>query len=202
MAHNTTPRRATRLMAHPLKGGRVLACLAVLGGMVGTMGSQPACAAAAQNEAAAPHAVVLSKSAQAIRQEATQVGEARFSAPDYKPGEIEHIVLFAFKPTATPAQRQEVTRRFLALAQQSRRPDGTRVIKSLEAGPQSSGEGADLGLDYGYVVRFASAGDRNYYVGRPLMHSAGHFDPAHDAFKAFAAPYLANVVVFDFTPTP
>lgn len=203
-APNPAPQHRTGHRAAPAKGRVwVMGLVAVMAGMGGAMPLAYAAPATPAHGATRPAAtVVLSKSAQAVRQEALQVGAARFTAPDYKPGVVEHIVLFQFKPTATPAQRQEVTKRFMALAQQARRADGTLVIKSLEAGPQKSGEGADLGLDYGYVVRFASAGDRNYYVGRPIVHEAGQYDPAHDAFKAFAAPYLANVVVFDFTPTP
>lgn len=145
---------------------------------------------------------MLDNAALAVQREAAQSGEARFTAPDYKPGTVRHMVMFQFKPSATQAQRAEVTQRFMALAQLSRRPDGTPVITALEAGPQDSGENADLGLDYGYLVSFKSAGDRNYYVGRPIVQKEGHFDPAHDAFKTFAGPYLQKVVVFDFPVTP
>ncbi|KXV59189.1 MULTISPECIES: Dabb family protein [Acetobacter] len=144
----------------------------------------------------------LDKAAQAVQALVRQVGEDRFTAPDFRPGVVRHMVMFQFRPETTQAQRQEVTRRFLALAQASRRPDGSAVIQALEAGPQTSGENADLGLDYGYLVTFRSEGDRNYYVGRPIVQGHGHYDPAHDAFKAFAAPYLAKAVVFDFTVTP
>ncbi|WP_338077287.1 Dabb family protein [Acetobacter cibinongensis] len=150
---------------------------------------------------AAP-APTLGSAALAVQKDVAQVGEARFTAPDYKPGTVRHMVMFQFKPSATQAQRAEVTKRFMALAQLSRRPDGTSVIAALEAGPQNSGENADLGLDYGYLVSFKSAGDRNYYVGRPIVQKAGYFDPAHDAFKTFAGPYLQKVVVFDFPVTP
>ncbi|ASC06812.1 hypothetical protein WSS15_19770 [Acetobacter pasteurianus] len=137
--------------------------------------------------------------AQATHALVKQIGEQRFTAPDFRPGTVRHMVMFQFRHTATTAERQEVTRRFLELATHSRRPNGAPVVASLEAGPQNSGENADLGLDYGYLVTFRSEGDRNYYVGRPIVHTSGCFDPAHDAFKKFAAPFLANVVVFDFT---
>lgn len=141
----------------------------------------------------------LDPAAQATHALVKQIGEQRFTAPDFRPGTVRHMVMFQFRPTATAAERQEVTRRFLELATHSRRPNGAPVVASLEAGPQNSGENADLGLDYGYLVTFRSEGDRNYYVGRPIVHTSGCFDPAHDAFKKFAAPFLANVVVFDFT---
>lgn len=143
--------------------------------------------------------IVLDTAAQATHALVQQIGEQRFTAPDFRPGTVQHMVMFQFRPSATVAERQEVTRRFLELATHSRRPNGAPVIANLEAGPQNSGENADLGLDYGYLVTFRSEGDRNYYIGRPIVHTSGYFDPTHDAFKKFAAPFLANVVVFDFT---
>ncbi|KXV77853.1 Dabb family protein [Acetobacter cerevisiae] len=143
----------------------------------------------------------LDAAARAVRAELKSVGATRFTAPDYKPGVVRHMVMFTFRPGTTAAQRAEVTRRFVALTTLSRRPDGKTVVTSIETGAQSSGENADLGLEQGYLVTFQSEGDRNFYVGRPIVTEAGCFDPAHDTFKTFAGPYLAKVVVFDFTPT-
>lgn len=143
----------------------------------------------------------LDAAALAVRAELKSVGAARFTAPDYKLGVVRHIVMFTFRPGTTAAQRAEVTRRFVALTTLSRRPDGKTVVTSIETGAQNSGENSDLGLEQGYLVTFQSEGDRNFYVGRPIVTEAGHFDLAHDAFKTFAGPYLAKVVVFDFTPT-
>lgn len=109
------------------------------------------------------------------------------------------MVMFRFRPETTVEQRKEVTRRFLALAGLSRRTDGSPVVVSIETGAQNSGENADEGLEQGYLVTFRSEGDRNFYVGRPVVNDARYFDPAHDAFKISVAPYLASVVVFDFT---
>lgn len=136
--------------------------------------------------------------AQQVRNDAQNIGDIRFTAPDYKPGIIRHVVLFRFKSHATQAERNEVTRRFVALAERSRRPDGSAVVISIETGPQISGENADLGLEQGYLVTFRSQGDRNFYVGRPIVTNSHCFDPAHDAFKSFAGPYLDRVIVFDF----
>ncbi|ANA13904.1 Dabb family protein [Acetobacter oryzifermentans] len=149
--------------------------------------------------ACANETLTLDTAAQATYALVKQIGEQRFTAPDFRPGTVRHMVMFQFRTTATAAERQEVTRRFLELATHSRRPNGKPVVANLESGPQNSGENADHGLDYGYLVTFRSEGDRNYYVGRPIVHTSGCFDPAHDAFKKFAAPFLANVVVFDFT---
>ncbi|MBS0964639.1 Dabb family protein [Acetobacter okinawensis] len=140
----------------------------------------------------------VSQTAQLVRADARSVGDARFTAPDYKPGIVRHMVMFRFKPQVTQAERDDVTKRFVALAQLSRRPDGRAVVASIEAGPQISGENVDFGLEQGYLVTFHSQGDRNFYVGRPIVTDSRYFDPAHDAFKSFAGPYLERVAVFDF----
>lgn len=141
---------------------------------------------------------VLDEAALSAQSVLTKVGAARFTAPDFQPGTLRHMVMFRFRPEVTPALRNEVTKRFLALASLSRRPDGKPVVVSIEAGPQNSGENSDLGLQEGYLVTFKSEGDRNFYVGRPIVTDARYFDAAHDAFKTFAGPYLEKVVVFDF----
>ena len=140
----------------------------------------------------------LSKAAQQIRNEAHITGAARFTAPDFKPGLVRHMVMFRFNPQTTQAERNEVTKRFIALRHLSHRSDGLAPVFSIETGPQISGENADIGLEQAYLVTFRSEGDRNFYVGRPIVTDPRYFDPAHDAFKAFAAPYLEKVVVFDF----
>ncbi|MFT8417660.1 MAG: Dabb family protein [Acetobacter sp.] len=150
--------------------------------------------ACAKPEQATP----VSPAAQLVRAEAHSLGDARFTAPDYKPGVVRHMVMFRFKPQATQAERLAVTQHFVALAKLSRRPDKSPVIASIETGPQISGENADLGLEQGYLVTFRSQGDRNFYVGRPIVTNPDCFDAAHEAFKSFAAPYLERVAVFDF----
>ncbi|WP_165992592.1 Dabb family protein [Acetobacter lambici] len=139
-----------------------------------------------------------SPAAQHVLDEARRVGLARFTAPDFKPGLIRHVVMFRFNPRATQAERHEVTKRFVALASLSRRPNGAAVVVSIETGPQMSGENADIGLEQAYLVTFRSEGDRNFYVGSPIVSNPQYFDPAHNAFKSFAGSYLEKVVVFDF----
>ncbi|WP_438381956.1 Dabb family protein [Asaia sp. BMEF1] len=134
----------------------------------------------------------------AARELAAQVGLPQFTSPNWRPGQVRHIVMFRYKSSATAATRAEITSRFLRLVQDSRRPDGTHPVKSIEMGVQNSGEGADAGLQQAFVVTFASEGDRNFYVGKPVIMDPAWFDPAHEAFKAFAAPAIEKVVVFDF----
>ncbi len=128
------------------------------------------------------------------------LGPAAFTAPGYKPGAIRHIVLFRFRDGVTPARVAEVKRRFLALRQEARR-NGRPYILQIDAGAQISGEGADHGYRLGFVVSFGSEGDRNYYVGTPIVTDPAFCDPAHQRFKDFVAPLLAETdgaLVFDF----
>ncbi|MBB2170115.1 Dabb family protein [Gluconacetobacter aggeris] len=134
----------------------------------------------------------------AVQQDLAQVGVAAFTAPAFRPGLVRHVVLFRFLKDVTPFQKAEIARRFLELAADSHRPDGRPVVESIETGFQNGGEGVDEGYQMGFLVSFRSEGDRNYYVGRPVVTQPGFFDPAHDAFKAFAAPYLAGIMAFDY----
>ncbi|MFT8366781.1 MAG: Dabb family protein [Gluconobacter cerinus] len=134
----------------------------------------------------------------ASQQLARQVGYAHFTAADWHVGTVRHMVMFRYKKDATTAQRAEVSGRFLHLAQDSRRPDGRPVVVSIETGFQNSGEGVEGGLQQAFLVTFRSEGDRNYYVGKPVVTDPAFFDPAHEAFKEFAGPYLDKVMVFDY----
>lgn len=125
--------------------------------------------------------------------------ESVITAPDYRPGLLRHIVLFQYLEETTPEQRREIGDRFHALAESKRQ--GRRYITSIESGVQNSPEGKHRDLEYGFVVSFESEGDRNYYVGEPLITNPACYDPAHHEFKRFVRQYLspAGVLVFDFT---
>lgn len=132
--------------------------------------------------------------------ELAQIGPAAFTDPAYKPGIIRHIVLFRFKPGTTGETMRDVKRRFLALHTTAKR-NGKPYITSIDAGFQNSGEGADHGFELGFIVTFQSEGDRNYYVGTPIVTDAKFFDPEHQKFKDFVGPSLSTqngVLVFDF----
>jgi hypothetical protein len=128
------------------------------------------------------------------------IDASSYTAATYHPGRVQHIVLFKYKDSVTPQQRQEVIHRFLALKTLCRR-DGKPYIESIVTGRQNSAEGAARGLEQGFIVTFASEGDRNYYVGTPVVTDARYFDPAHAEFKRFVGPLLAadgGALVFDF----
>ncbi|MGQ5837771.1 Dabb family protein [Serratia sp. IR-2025] len=137
-----------------------------------------------------------------LNQQREAIGNSAFTAEDYKPGLLKHIVLFRYKKNVTPSKKYAVVNRFLALRQSIRPGASSPYILSIVEGMQNSGEGVDGGFEQGFIVTFKSEGDRNYYVGKPLVDTEGDYDEAHDAFKQFVAPLLSDdngVLVFDFS---
>ncbi|MHC3939582.1 hypothetical protein ACI0FR_00880 [Paenochrobactrum sp. BZR 201-1] len=127
------------------------------------------------------------------------VGADQFTSHDYKPGTIKHIVLFRFKTDVTSAQIDQVTAEFKSLQQRCKR-DHRPYIQSLTYGEQMNGEGASQGFTLGFIVTFKSEGDRNYYVGEPLVRDPQFYDAAHHKFKKLVSPLLdaQGALVFDF----
>ena len=159
-----------------------------------------------------PAQAVAMSAADRLKNEAEEVGVKKFMSANYKRGTVKHVVLFRYTDQTTPEQKAEIARRFVALKQLALR-NGKPYIVSIETGSQSSGEGVDQNLEQGFIVTFKSAGDRNYYVGAPIVDTstdeakrmnAGLFDPAHQEFKEFVGDFLhqpinpTGVVVFDF----
>jgi hypothetical protein len=145
-----------------------------------------------------PDSAAVLDSAADLAAELASVGVARFTATDYGPGRVIHIVLFKYSDAATAAERAEVSRRFTALVSSER--DGRPYIRSIVAGPQLSGEVAPGGFEDGFVIEFESLGDRNFYVGEPVVADPEYFDHDHAAFKSFVGPFIAGVQVFDLQP--
>ena len=81
---------------------------------------------------------------------------------------VRHVVVFRFKPGATPEQIAELTRAFGALK------DQIPGIVAFEHGVNNSPEGMNQGFTHVYVMTFANAAARDAY----LPH------PAHKAFGA------------------
>ncbi|OIN57830.1 Dabb family protein [Arsenicibacter rosenii] len=104
-----------------------------------------------------------------------------------KPGkmekkELQHVVLFKFKPEATPAKVQEIVDAFNAL------PGKISEIKKYQWGTNNSPEKHDKGLTHAFILTFDSDKDRDTY----LVH------PAHKDFGKIVGPWLADVTVVDF----
>jgi hypothetical protein len=138
--------------------------------------------------------------AERLKQELATVGVERFTAPNYKPGLIRHIVLFRYNEAVSSEQREDVIRRFLALRTLAKRK-GRPYILSIETGSNISGEGLDQCFEQGFIVTFKSQGDRNYYAGQPVVTDPSFYDPDHQAFKDFLGPLLDQngALVFDFS---
>lgn len=137
----------------------------------------------------------------ALLAELAAIGPEAFTARDYRPQRLIHLVLFRFRPDAPASAVAEAAARFLAL-KDAPRDDGHPYIESVEAGVQRSGEDAGPAFEYAFVVTFASEGDRNYYVGAPIQNDPRRFDAQHAAFKDFVGPLLAEdgALVFDLVP--
>ena len=137
-----------------------------------------------------------------LNQQHQFVGNDVSTAGEYRPGLLKHIVLFKYKSNVTQTQREAVASRFLSLKRSMRPGADAPYILSIVEGVQNSGEGVGGGFEQGFIVTFKSEGDRNYYVGKPLVGTKGDYDKAHDAFKQFVAPLLSDdngVLVFDFS---
>ncbi|WP_443092802.1 Dabb family protein [Chryseolinea sp. T2] len=95
---------------------------------------------------------------------------------------LRHVVLFAFKSTATPEDIKKVEQAFIAL------PGKIKTIKDFEWGTNSSPEGVNQGLTHCFFLTFSSDKDRDDY----LVH------PDHKAFGAIVGPVLEKVTVVDY----
>lgn len=96
---------------------------------------------------------------------------------------VQHIVLFKFKPEATPEKVAEIVAAFEAL------PSKIKEIKGFQWGTNNSPEKLDKGLTHAFILTFDNEKDRDTY----LPH------PAHKAFGGIVGPWLADVTVVDFT---
>ena len=128
--------------------------------------------------------------------------EISLTSPDYVPGTTRHIVLFRYRADVNGKDLQEIQQKFHEL--QTSKRNGRPYILSIESGAQNSPEGLGQGFHQAYIVSFASQGDRNYYVGEPLITDPALYDPMHHAFKSFIMNYISDqessVLVFDFQP--
>jgi len=97
---------------------------------------------------------------------------------------IRHVVLLRFKDEASAAQRSELALAFAGLKRD------IAQITAMEWGVNASAEGLDKGYTHCFVASFAGTAERDAY----LPH------PAHQAFVAQLQPWLADVLVVDYTP--
>ncbi len=96
--------------------------------------------------------------------------------------ELKHIVLFAFKDSATEENIQSIVSAFAKLKQAI---DG---VHAFEWGINVSPENLNQGFTHCFQLTFLSDADRDAY----LPH------PAHKAFGDLLHPHLEKVLVVDY----
>lgn len=95
---------------------------------------------------------------------------------------LRHVVLFAFKDTASAEDVDAVVAGFATL------PGSIPGIVSYEWGTNVSPEGLNDGFTHCFTLSFAGAEDRDAY----LVH------PAHERFVATLGKSLARSLVVDY----
>jgi hypothetical protein len=80
---------------------------------------------------------------------------------------VRHVVVFRFKPEATPAQIDTLTRAFAALK------DSIPGITAFEHGVNNSPENANLGFTHVYMMTFTNAAARDAYLVHPAHQRFG-----------------------------
>ncbi|ORY80902.1 hypothetical protein BCR37DRAFT_380765 [Protomyces lactucae-debilis] len=83
---------------------------------------------------------------------------------------ILHCVFFKFMIDAEPHLVSKTCADFVGLADACKNKKGKTYIKSIEAGADVSIEGKAKGFTHGFVVRFASLDDRDYYIKEDPNH--------------------------------
>jgi hypothetical protein len=101
---------------------------------------------------------------------------------------VRHVVVFRYKPDASPEKIRQITEAFAALK------DQIPGILAFEHGVNNSPEKLDLGFTHVYQLTFTNAAARDVY----LVH------PAHKAFGALlgGSGVFDAAFVVDYTPVP
>lgn len=105
------------------------------------------------------------------------------AAEESKGGEFRHVVCFAFKADATPAEVKEIEKEFKALKGK------IDAIVDFEWGRSENVEPLNDGFTHCFMVTFVDKAGLEEYLP--------HED--HEAFKALLIPKLEKVFVFDYT---
>lgn len=95
---------------------------------------------------------------------------------------LRHVVVFKYKPDATPEQIAKIEKEFRALKEK------IPGVISIEAGVNNSPENLNKEFTHIFIVTFRNEEARETY----LPH------PAHKAFVAVLKPSLDDVFVIDF----
>ena len=101
---------------------------------------------------------------------------------------VRHVVVFRYKPDASPAKIREITEAFAALK------DQIPGILAFEHGVNNSPEKLNQGFTHVYQVTFTNAAARDVYLAHP----------AHKAFGALlgSSGVFDGAFVVDYSPVP
>ncbi|GAO15633.1 uncharacterized protein UV8b_04814 [Ustilaginoidea virens] len=109
---------------------------------------------------------------------------------------VRHIVLFGFKPDASPDSIKQCCDEMLRLKEQCvLASTGETYITASSGGKDVSIEGLQNGFTHAFVVEFASAADRDFYVNEDKAHHA-----FVDRWIKSADGIAAKAMVVDFAP--
>ncbi|KAJ4243817.1 hypothetical protein NW762_014694 [Fusarium torreyae] len=104
---------------------------------------------------------------------------------------ITHIVMFQFASTASKDSINDACKRMLSLKDKCIHPStGKPYIQAASGGKDNSPEGQQGGISHIFVVEFANASDRDYYVAD---------DPVHKDFVKTLGGVVERAQVVDFT---
>ncbi|KJK67721.1 Stress responsive A/B Barrel Domain [Aspergillus parasiticus SU-1] len=100
--------------------------------------------------------------------------------------------LYAYQDSDVDTDTDQVCSRMLALKDNCLHPSSQKpYIRTSSGGIDNSPEGIQHGITHAFVVEFASAADRDYYVKE---------DPIHQEFVKSLGGVIEKVQAIDFTP--
>ena len=117
----------------------------------------------------------------------TTTPASRTFVPPAPAGAVRHVVVFRYKPDASPQKIQQVTDAIVALK------DKIPGILALEHGVNNSPENKNQGFTHVFQLTFTNAAARDTYLPHPV----------HRAFGTLlrSLGILDDVFVVDYTPT-
>ncbi len=120
----------------------------------------------------------------------TVVVTAAGAAAAQSSGHVRHVVVFKYKDTATPAQIEEITKAFAALAEK------IPGIVAFEHSVNNSPENLNQGFTHVYMVTFVDAAARDAYLPHPEHQAFGKILRSSGIFEgAFVVDYVVDYEV-------
>jgi hypothetical protein len=114
------------------------------------------------------------------------LGSAAFLIAQTPDAPVRHVVIFKYKPAATPAQIAEVTKAFRGLQQ------AIPGIIGFEDGVNNSPEKKNLGFTHVYMLTFENLAARDTYLPHPkhkeFIQLLGKLGVLDDAFVVDYVP--------------